>query len=102
MNNYHNYSGAIFTSIAKRNLRESRTLLPAERRVSFPLSLLLRNTRTYPSPYMVGYECEEGFELTPGNVPGRGFYNKNQVNSKMCGQKQKNVLDCFDQVSKYS
>ena len=45
---------------------------------------------------MAEYECEEGFELTPGNVPGRGFYNKNQVNSKMWGQKQQNVLDCFD------
>ena len=40
----------------------------------------------------IGYECEEGFELTPGNVPGRGFYNKNQVNSKMWEQEHQNVF----------
>ena len=99
MNNYHNYSDAIFTSIAKPNLRESRTLLPAERRVRNPFLVvgLERYYRISPSAslYWAGYECEEGFELTPGNVPGRGFYNKNRVNSKMWEQKQQNVLDCF-------
>ena len=47
----------------------------------------------YPSPsliiLMAEYECEEGFELTPGNVPGRGFSNMNQVNSKKWDIKSK-------------
>ena len=31
---------------------------------------------------MAEYKCEDGFELAPGNVPGRGFANMNQINSK--------------------
>ena len=58
----------------------------------FSSLVIIEKTRTYPSPYSIGYECEEGFELTPGNVPGRGFYNKNQVNSKMWEQEHQNVF----------
>jgi len=41
-----------------------------------------------------GYECEEGFELTPGNVRGRGFSNMDKTNSKKCGQACQSKSEC--------
>jgi len=41
-----------------------------------------------------GYECEEGFELIPGNVRGRGFSNMDKTNSKKCGEACQGKSEC--------
>merc|ERR1711974_53349 len=41
-----------------------------------------------------GHKCENGFELAPGNVRGRGFSNMNLFNSKMCGEACQSKSEC--------